>query len=33
MSQISNLQIRKYAWIDVTRTIGAFFIIVIHVQK
>jgi surface polysaccharide O-acyltransferase-like enzyme len=32
MSHISNLQIQKYSWIDVARTLGAFFVILIHVS-
>jgi surface polysaccharide O-acyltransferase-like enzyme len=32
MSHGSNSQIQKYSWIDVARTIGAFFVILIHVS-
>jgi surface polysaccharide O-acyltransferase-like enzyme len=32
MSHISNSQPQKYAWIDLTRAIGAFFVILIHVS-
>lgn len=32
MTDISNTRSKKYSWIDVIRTIGAFFIILIHVS-
>jgi surface polysaccharide O-acyltransferase-like enzyme len=33
MTHISNTQNKKYSWIDVIRTAGAFFIILIHVSE
>lgn len=32
MTHTSNSQLQRYSWIDLTRTIGAFFIILIHVS-
>ena len=32
MNPTSNYIAQKYSWIDVARTIGAFFVILIHVS-